>query len=158
MVLLLARVVWATNTTSKDNASKSLDMQLLVLAQQEHQSSAALLHRHRNRSTGKALTHLRGPSLNGLRHMVHFSALTGAGVGVLQAPDVLLVCPINGQKSGILDFGLVLTHEFFLTSLLTYECVGSFYDSVRVASHSIAGYFVVRNPYSRVMASQPDSI
>jgi len=30
----------------------------------------------------------------------------------LQAPDVLLVRPINGQKSGILDFGLVLTHEF----------------------------------------------
>ncbi|PYU78106.1 MAG: hypothetical protein DMG50_28660, partial [Acidobacteria bacterium] len=30
---------------------------------------AALLHRHRNRPTGKALTHLRDPGLNGLRNM-----------------------------------------------------------------------------------------
>src|SRR6266566_7719151 len=64
---------------------------------------------------GKVLTHLRDPGLNGLRHMVHLPALTRPGVGVLQAPDVLLVRPIDGQKSGILDFGLVLNHEFFLT-------------------------------------------
>jgi hypothetical protein len=38
-------------------------MQLRVLAEQEHQGSAALLHSHRNRSTGKALTQLRDPSL-----------------------------------------------------------------------------------------------
>src|SRR5207248_6580602 len=119
-------------------------MQLLVLAQQEHQSSAALLHGHRNRSTGKALTHLRDPSLNGLRHMVHFSALTGAGVGLLQAPDVLLVRPINGQKSGILDFGLVLTHEFS-------RLLPGITDGLLALAPSQAD-FVVRNPYSRVMA------
>src|SRR5262249_44237508 len=76
-------------------------------------------------STGKALTHLRHPGLNGLRHMAYFSALTRAAVGLLQGPGVLLVCPINSQKSGILDFGLVLTHEFFLTPPLG-ERVGSF--------------------------------
>ena len=105
-------------------------MQLLVLAQHEYQGPAALLHRHRNRSTGKALTHLRHPSLNGLRHMAHFSALTRAGVGLLQAPDVLLVRPINGPKGGILDFGLVFTHEFFLTpSFGITNVLVPFYDS-----------------------------
>jgi len=89
-------------------------MQLLILAQHEHQCSAALLHCHRNRPTGKALTHLRDPSLNGLRHMAYLSVLTRSGVGLLQAPNVLLVRPINGHKGGILDFGLVLAHEFFL--------------------------------------------
>src|SRR5215469_3389672 len=88
------------------------NMQLRVLAEQEHQGSARLFHRYRDRPTSKALTDLRDPSLNGLRHMVHFAALTRTGVGLLQTPDVLFVRPINGQERGILDFGLVLTHEF----------------------------------------------
>src|SRR5438132_486463 len=82
-------------------------------------------------------------------HMVHFSALTCAGVGLLQAPDVLLVRPINGQKSCILDFGLVSTHELVLILSWHTNVLTPFYDSV--SSLIAAGCFVVRNPYSRVM-------
>ena len=36
-----------------------------------------------------------------------FSALARAGGSLLQTPDVLFGGPINGQKGGILDFGLL---------------------------------------------------
>src|SRR6266699_4885958 len=67
----------------------------------------------------------------------------------LQAPDVLLVRPINGQKSCILDFGLVSTHELVLILSWHTNVLTPFYDSV--SSLIAAGCFVVRNPYSRVM-------
>src|SRR5690348_1704674 len=76
-----------------------IDVQPLIFAQQKHQGSTGLLHRYRNRTLTKSLAHLHDPRFNRFWCLLYLPTFPPCRIGALQAPDMLLVRPIDRQES-----------------------------------------------------------
>lgn len=86
-----------------------------TLAQHEYQRALHLLHCHRDRTTPKSSTQFSHPSLHRFWFVLQFSGFTLPRIGRLQAPHMLLICPIDAHES----YKLRLRLDSFLSC---YSC------------------------------------
>jgi hypothetical protein len=92
-----------------------IDMELLVLAQHEHQSPARLFHCDRDRARAESLAQLTDPRFDRLRRMLHLATLALLRACRFETPDMLLIRPIHPHESGELGFA-------------GHTCIGHFFS------------------------------
>src|ERR1700746_2774136 len=81
-------------------------MERLILAEHEDQSSSRLLHRHCDWALTNSLIQVGSPGLYSFRAMFQLSAFPLLRASHLQTPNVFLICPVDTDECGELWFWL----------------------------------------------------
>jgi hypothetical protein len=103
-VTLAARRIYGFAKIVRRRWVDRIKNEVAVLAQGTQQSTARLLHAHRNRAARETCCQLGDPDMDRFRRVLNLAVFAPESTWNMQAPGVLLIGPVDGKKGGPFRF------------------------------------------------------